>query len=93
MTGRSLESRLVGSMFCGIIIHPHFSKSIRELLICVILPIFSIGGLPAAEKPNFVFINADDLTYRDLSVYGGQAHTPNFERMAREGMKFTRCFQ
>ncbi|MEM7147783.1 MAG: sulfatase [Verrucomicrobiota bacterium] len=47
----------------------------------------------AEDKPNFIFINADDLTYRDLSVYGGQAHTPNFERMAREGMKFTRCFQ
>ncbi len=43
--------------------------------------------------PNFVFINADDLTFRDLSVYGGQAHTPNFERLAAEGMQFSRCFQ
>lgn len=46
-----------------------------------------------AEKPNLVFINADDLTYRDLGCYGGQAHTPNIDKLAGEGMRFTRCFQ
>lgn len=45
------------------------------------------------SRPNIVFINADDLTHTDLSVYGGQAHTPNFERLASEGMLFTHCFQ
>lgn len=47
----------------------------------------------AAPLPNFVFINADDLTRNDLSVYGGQAATPNFERIASEGMQFSNCFQ
>ena len=36
---------------------------------------------------------ADDLTYRDIGCYGGQAHTPNIDRLATEGMRFTRCFQ
>ena len=36
---------------------------------------------------------ADDCTYRDLQVYGGQAQTPNLLSLANEGMKFTRCFQ
>ena len=44
-------------------------------------------------KPNFVFIIADDLTYRDIGCYGGQAHTPHIDHLATEGMKFERCFQ
>lgn len=46
-----------------------------------------------AAPPNFLLIIADDCTYRDLGVYGGQAKTPHLDRLAREGMKFTRCFQ
>jgi uncharacterized sulfatase len=46
-----------------------------------------------AAAPNFLLIIADDCTYRDLGVYGGQAKTPHLDRLAREGMKFTRCFQ
>jgi uncharacterized sulfatase len=45
------------------------------------------------EKPNFLFVIADDCTYRDVGCYGGQAHTPNVDRLASEGMRFTRCFQ
>ena len=43
--------------------------------------------------PNFVLIIADDCTYTDMEVYGGQAKTPNLKRLASEGMKFERCFQ
>jgi uncharacterized sulfatase len=46
-----------------------------------------------AEKPNFVFIIADDCTFRDIGCYGGQAHTPNIDALAAEGMRFTDCFQ
>lgn len=46
-----------------------------------------------AERPNLVLIMADDLTYRDIGCYGGQAHTPNIDRLAGEGMRFDRCFQ
>lgn len=51
------------------------------------------GSLFASEKPNFVFIIADDCTFRDIGCYGGQAKTPNIDRLATEGMKFTHCFQ
>ena len=47
----------------------------------------------AAERPNFMFVLADDCTYRDIGCYGGQAHTPNIDKLAREGMRFTNCFQ
>ena len=47
----------------------------------------------AAPKPNILFILADDLGYGDLSCYG-QTHfrTPNIDRLAAEGMKFTQFY-
>lgn len=47
----------------------------------------------ALSKPNIVFIIADDCTFRELGCYGGQAFTPNIDKLATEGMKFNRCFQ
>ena len=44
----------------------------------------------AVTRPNIIFILADDLGYGDLSCYGQQKfRTPNIDRIAREGMKFT----
>ncbi|MBP9902047.1 MAG: sulfatase-like hydrolase/transferase, partial [Verrucomicrobia bacterium] len=44
----------------------------------------------AKDRPNIVFILADDLGYGDLSCYGQkQFTTPNIDRLAAEGMKFT----
>jgi arylsulfatase A-like enzyme len=44
----------------------------------------------ATNKPNIVFILADDLGYTDLGSYGSKYYeTPNIDRLAREGMKFT----
>lgn len=42
------------------------------------------------QKPNIVYILADDLGYGDLSCYGAQKiQTPNIDKLCREGMKFT----
>jgi arylsulfatase A-like enzyme len=41
-------------------------------------------------RPNFVFILADDLGYADLRCYGGREEcSPNLDRMAMEGLRFT----
>jgi arylsulfatase A len=41
-------------------------------------------------KPNIILINADDLGYGDLGSYGAQAvKTPNIDRLAQEGVRFT----
>jgi arylsulfatase A-like enzyme len=53
-----------------------------------------IGFLHAAgEKPNIIFVLADDLGGGDLGCYGQKMlTTPNIDRLAAEGMKFTRHY-
>ncbi|MBM3978894.1 MAG: arylsulfatase [Planctomycetes bacterium] len=46
----------------------------------------------AAPKPNVVFILADDLGYSDLGCYGGEIATPNLDALARNGLRFTQCY-
>src|SRR5882757_7322045 len=44
----------------------------------------------AAEKPNIILLYADDLGYGDVGCYGATAvQTPNVDRLAREGLRFT----
>lgn len=48
------------------------------------------GPAPTARKPNVVIIYADDLGYGDLGCYGHPSiRTPNLDRMAAEGLRFT----
>ena len=44
-------------------------------------------------KPNILMMIADDATYNDLSLYGGQnVETPNIDRLARQGLVFNRAY-
>ncbi len=53
--------------------------------------VLSLAASPtASEKPNIVIIFADDLGYGDLGCYGSPTiRTPNLDRMAAEGLRFT----
>src|SRR5690349_20962668 len=45
------------------------------------------------DRPNIVFILADDLGYGDLGYYGQQQiQTPSLDRMAQGGIRFTQCY-
>ncbi len=45
------------------------------------------------EKPNIVFILADDLGWNELGCYGDTFHeTPNLDRLAGEGIRFTDAY-
>jgi arylsulfatase A-like enzyme len=46
----------------------------------------------AAERPNVVFILADDLGYSDLGCYGGEIETPNLDSLAKNGLRFTQFY-
>jgi len=46
----------------------------------------------AAPRPNIVLIMADDMGYSDIGCYGGEIQTPNLDRMAGEGLRFTQFY-
>ena len=50
----------------------------------------------AAERPNILWIFSDDHSYQTIGAYGGRLEklnvTPNIDRLAKEGMRFDRCY-
>src|SRR3954447_20348305 len=47
---------------------------------------------PVKERPNVVVILIDDMGYSDLQCYGGEVPTPNINKLAAEGVRFTQFY-
>ncbi|HEY2415288.1 MAG TPA: sulfatase [Pirellulaceae bacterium] len=63
-------------------------KPFLRIAIALVLLVSTSAG---ADKPNIVYILADDLGWTDLACYGSKYYeTPNIDRLASQGMKFTR---
>jgi arylsulfatase len=45
-----------------------------------------------AERPNIIVILADDLGYSDLGCYGSEIQTPNLDKLAQNGLRFSRFY-
>ncbi len=62
----------------------------------IVLALLTANGLVSADpptKPNLIWIMADDLGYGDLGCYGQKViTTPNLDRMASEGLRFTHFY-
>jgi len=61
-----------------------------------ILLMLCLAGLnvvcAADKRPNVLLIMADDLGYSDLGCYGGEIKTPNLDRLAAQGMRFSQFY-
>jgi arylsulfatase A-like enzyme len=60
----------------------------KQLLFLLLLSLSAFS----AEKPNIVFILADDLGYSDLGCYGSEIETPNLDGLAKSGLRFTQFY-
>ena len=73
-----------------------FRKSASHVIALLFVAFSSPSDSPAAQagqKPNVVLILVDDLGWMDLSCQGSQYYeTPNIDRLAREGMRFTDAY-
>jgi arylsulfatase A len=69
-------------------------KSIHSVLLSSGLSVMMLSTpIEANEKPNILFILADDLAWNGVSCYGNEhVSTPNIDRLATEGMKFNRAY-
>lgn len=73
-------------------------KSILALLVFLVFTIISVEA--QTQRPNIIVFLVDDMGWQDTSLpFWNKAttlnklyHTPNMERMAKEGMKFTNAY-
>lgn len=62
-------------------------------VLCLVCLIAARGpNLCAAERPNVLIILADDMGFSDAGCYGGDIQTPNLDRLADNGLRFTQMY-
>jgi arylsulfatase A len=67
--------------------------NVIRIVIAVIVGIIGAASASAAERPNIVFLIADDLGYGDVGAFGQtKIRTPNIDQLAKEGMRLTQCY-
>lgn len=72
--------------------YPMKTRSVCLLLFCCAIIFLQAGTVAAADRPNILWINMDDIGM-ELPCYGEKAiQTPNIDRLVREGTKFNRAF-
>lgn len=50
------------------------------------------GQNTSLNRPNIILIMADDMGFSDVGCYGSEIQTPNIDRLAKEGIRFTRMY-
>jgi arylsulfatase len=63
-------------------------------MICIVTTALLAGeAAPAARRPpNILIIVADDMGFSDLGCYGGEIETPNLDKLAADGLRFTQFY-
>lgn len=62
-------------------------SEIRRLVFAILFSLTMLGH--ADDRPNVVIIVCDDLGYSDIGCFGGEIETPNLDRLAAGGLRFT----
>ena len=68
-------------------------ESMNRFALLIFLLAFVLPHSSFSAQPNLILILADDLGWADLGCYGNTFNeTPNIDRLAREGMRFTQFY-
>ncbi len=70
----------------------HFLKTAGVGLVALTVPHPMPANAQPARKPNIVLIMADDMGYSDIGCYGGEVLTPNLNKLASNGIRFTQFY-
>src|SRR6056300_1864916 len=63
-------------------------KHFRLLLLVISFSAFSCSN----RQPNILLIMSDDMGFSDIGCYGSEIHTPNLDRLAANGLRFTQFY-
>jgi len=70
----------------------HIAKTMKPIFLSLLAALSVIPVAWAAKPTNIIVIMADDMGFSDIGCYGGEIETPNLDRMADEGLKFTQFY-
>lgn len=63
-----------------------------QILFIALSAVVAITVRAAAPRPNIIVMLADDVGYSDIGCYGGEIQTPNLDRLAANGLRFTQFY-
>jgi arylsulfatase len=61
-------------------------------IVMAVACLLSTAATSAADRPNIVVVMVDDMGWSDLGCYGGEVRTPNIDRLAAGGLRFTQFY-
>ena len=68
------------------------NKFIKFGIVLICLGYILKDSHAATTKPNIIIILVDDMGFSDIGCYGSEIPTPNIDRLANEGLKFTQFY-
>ena len=72
--------------------HSLLFKTVRLVVTSLALLGVTTCREQAEQRPNIVIILADDMGFSDLGCYGGEIQTPNLDRLAANGLRYTQFY-
>jgi arylsulfatase A-like enzyme len=67
-------------------------KTALVIWLLSLLPCLSLGQQETPKRPNIILILLDDLGFSDFGCYGSEIRTPNIDRLAARGIRFTQFY-
>jgi arylsulfatase len=64
----------------------------KSLLLTLVFVVSLVGFSPAGERPNIVLIIGDDIGFADIGCFGAEIETPNLDKLAANGMRFSQGY-
>ncbi len=63
-----------------------------KIISSLVILLFFLKSSNAQQRPNIILIMADDMGYSDLSCYGSEIPTPNIDKLAKNGIRYTQFY-
>ncbi len=67
-------------------------RTLMKILQLTLFFFFAVLSVPGAKPPNIVIIMGDDMGFSDIGCYGSEIQTPNLDKLAVNGLRFTQFY-
>ena len=80
------------SVDCNTCSTPMYKKSTLQTICSLTILLANLSAANAVDPPNIIIILVDDMGFSDIGCYGGEIETPNLDKLAYGGLRFTQFY-